>query len=663
MATFTARVTALSGTPSDATELGVWLSDGVIDIIRRMKIIDPAILARFASQIAVGSGTAGLSLGTGVDILDVHRNSYDSDEIYVGLRHKAADTDSLHYATAQYPKHYKLNNTLYVLPSPTSPTMAYASYISPATVVGTDETIDSFPNELYYLVALYASLQSLQAKMSDSTLPTDLSLDSPPVIEPFVSIAETLPTYSTIAEPVIPAIPADADIDFSGIGTTPVFVPASLTLTSATTLDSLAMPPAPELDYTVDKDLTDAVKATEIVLPVISLPDTPTITESDIGSVAVPLPPSDPSFTTPAITLAPAPLYTGPTKALNVTTALSTVTSQIETSEDVELASVKINEVQVAVQDFVAEINNSLNEFNDDNVVYQATLQKEIEEARLINSKESNEYAAQVQIYQAKIQAYVALINAEVQKFASNEVQYRIGIWTTQTQAAINEYNAVAGAILQKYAHNISNNSRFTESEVSIFGIELQRITAENRGALEKFSAEITSATQAWNLEELQGKQGKWIAQRSTEINKFQVDSTNAWNEYNSAFQNWVQLIRKAIETFQAETGYDLTKFTAQFQANIAEHSEKVKNESTEFSSNLEKYIADLQRITEYNGRIVNKFNSLLKSYQAKSGSDIQVFASILQKRQMQYNWYIDQYGRLKVQYEQGFVPFQIQGK
>jgi len=258
----------------------------------------------------------------------------------------------------------------------------------------------------------------------------------------------------------------------------------------------ISMPAAPVISLTIDKTLTAAVEATGVTLPTLSLPSAPTLATADFDSIPIPIAPSNPSFTTPSITMAPAPVYSGPTNDLSISTAMATVTTQIETNEDIELAVAKIQQVRSAVQDFANKVNVSVNDFNQQNTRYQGELQKEIEEAKLVNSKESNEYAAKLEKYKADVAVYQQRMTAEVQKFSLNEVQNDVNIWMTRTNAAISEYQAKAGAIVQKYSQEIASKSNLTKAEVEIFGAEMQRKAALNQATLGKYQADTASTLQ-----------------------------------------------------------------------------------------------------------------------------------------------------------------------
>jgi hypothetical protein len=651
VATFSDRVTALTGSVTNSTELGTWLSDGVVDIIRKLSLIDKSMLYRFASVATVGTG--GLSLGTTKygEVLNGYNGTAECHEIDADMRFRAARSDSLHRATSQHPVMYRLNGSIFILPSSAT---TYVSIVSPQTVAATDSTISNFPEELDYLVVIYAAIQNLQGLISGLTLPDYVNLPVPPVLDLGSALSISTLSLSSVA-PVL----EDIDITAGAIddfGSAPTFTPPTLTMASVETLNSLDLPVPPSIDVSVDKTLTAAVEATGIVLPTISLPSTPTITEADISSISQPIPPADPSFTTPTITLADAPTYVGPTKAIDISTALSTVTTYIGTDEDLDKSTEKLKQIAETVQNFAADVNNSLNEFNEQNVEYQGVLQKEIEEAKLVGTKEQTEYAALIQKYQAEVQMYVAEINAAVQQFANNQVQYRISIWTTQSQLAINEYQAIAGATIQKYAQEIASKSNLTEAEVAIFGAEMQRKANLNKLNLESYGTEVNAVVQKWNLEELQGKQAKWIAQRSSEISKFQLDIQNAVQEFNALNVEYQAAIQKNIE----EARNSLTSESEEIKDKLQEFAGKINIYQTEINAEIEEYrqTVDSEKTNWVTNRnnLINEYASDIQLYAQQIGGEINNFTAKLGKQNQQFGWWVDQYKRLKEQYDGAFV-------
>lgn len=735
MADFSGRVTALSGSVSDATELGTWLTDGAVDVIRRLALSQPEVLIRAASTYNIG--TSGGTLGTAAFILDVYRGTYSCEEIVPGMRFKYNDSSSLFKATTKHPVYYRLNNRITVLPQP-SASQAYASIVAPPTVASTDSVIATFPNDIEYLVVLYAACQNLQAKMTDLTLPADVVLPVVPMLDSFVTLTQSLPTYSAVGAFVLPAIPASANIDFSGIGSTPSFTApnaivlptlslgADLSLSAFSQTTTAPTPPvitlsdgsvaafttapsfiAPALTFTSTATLAS------LTLPVCVLPTAPSITDASIAGIPQPVPPPDPSFTTPNISLpATLPTYTMPVSLLNLTTALGTITTQVETTEDIELAQGKLAQVAQAVNVLNVDIQNELHNFNQKNTVYQAQVQEAIRECELLTTVESQEYAALLNKYQAEAQVYVALVNAEVQKFALNQTQKQIEVWKVNVEAELSKYQTSVNAEIQKWnseqiqgaqgkwiaarqseiaeysgklqsalqdfnagnvsyqadiQHKIQEATNLLESDRAKVQGELQKYSQQ----LQQYQVDVNTEFQEYLQKDIAAELTEWTTKRANLLEEFGRNSANTLQkhaqelqqqvqDYTTDFQAWSQLIQKAAQTYQLETGYDLSLFRSELEAQSARHTADLQNEQQEFAAGINKYQADLQYVTSTNQDYLNKYAQKIGIYGAEANNAIQQFNAILNKRNMNYQWYVDQYNRLKTQYEQGFM---VRGK
>jgi len=138
--------------------------------------------------------------------------------------------------------------------------------------------------------------------------------------------------------------------------------------------------------------------------------------QTEIGSIAnlsitavPPDTPSAPSFSGATVTLGTAPTYDATVAA----SALTEANNFIDSDEDVELANAKLAEVQALMQD-------ELNEFNQENIAYQAVLQKGIQDAQLSQTKEFTEYANTLQRFQNEVAAYQADITSQVQEHTAS---------------------------------------------------------------------------------------------------------------------------------------------------------------------------------------------------------------------------------------------------
>jgi hypothetical protein len=131
---------------------------------------------------------------------------------------------------------------------------------------------------------------------------------------------------------------------------------------------------------------------------------------------------------------------------------------------------------------YQADIQNELNKFNKENVIYQATMQEKIQEAQLLDTHETRK----VQKYQAEIQVYGTEVNAKIQEWVNEE-------WTQKFQKYTSDY----ASKLQTYASDIQNESLK-------FDKDIQKEAQSHAAAINEVAAEIQIDTTEYN----------WMSQR-----------------------------------------------------------------------------------------------------------------------------------------------------
>jgi len=259
---------------------------------------------------------------------------------------------------------------------------------------------------------------------------------------------------------------------------------------------------------------------------------------------------------------------------------------------------------------YQAEQQDSLNEFNEDNIVYQAVLQKDMAEL------------------QSQVQADIAKMN----KSTDVDVQNKAQVLQQESQ----EYQQILG----KYTAELQNYQAEVNSEVTQYTQNLQK------------------ALQTW-----QGEQSNRFARYQAE----QQDSLGEFNEDNAAFQADVQKqlaeyqadIQIAVKNGDSETQVDITNKAATVQAAIADYDAAVKK----YQFYLQKATTDMQGLTQTEQNKLAKYSTELQHYgadlavyQADSASKLQKYQADLQTEGVGYQWLQDQYGRLKMEYEKAFM-------
>lgn len=175
-------------TSGKTSEISKFLANGVQYIISVIEKSNPDMLPLFASLQTLTNVAPQLALATNSKIIDVVRDSADSNgellkcsPINAAFRSNAANKDSIYYADANAPVYYIDNAVLSIIPEPTENQNAKISIVLPDTSIAhSDSAIANFPSEMYHGVILYAAGQLIHNKMTalNAKLPTDLDADT-----------------------------------------------------------------------------------------------------------------------------------------------------------------------------------------------------------------------------------------------------------------------------------------------------------------------------------------------------------------------------------------------------------------------------------------------------------------------------------------------------
>tara|TARA_R100000365_G_C2735692_1_gene65088 strand:+ start:57 stop:1424 length:1368 start_codon:yes stop_codon:yes gene_type:complete len=233
---------------------------------------------------------------------------------------------------------------------------------------------------------------------------------------------------------------------------------------------------------------------------------------SDITFPSIPVAPAAPSFDTGAISVSSsAPTYTSPAflvptlgqmpsiptvpvlSAQSVTISGSAptylgpshgqVAAYIDTDEDVELAQAKLQEVS-------SQMQNSLNRFNDDNVEYQAKLQKDIQDSQLSDANE----ARKLQKYSSEVQSYSAEVNRTIQEW-SQDYGFRLQEHGNNLQDSLNEFNKENTVFQNELQEKIQEAKNQQTKDSAEYSAKLQKYSNEMQG----YAAEVNKSVQDFN--------------------------------------------------------------------------------------------------------------------------------------------------------------------
>ena len=221
MATFEAQVEGLTGLSIDGssaptqTELTQFLTDGAKEVLNAL----PKTRQRlFTTSNALNDSSPTLTLG-GSEVFGVVRNDNTINQpcrqIAPQLEGRVRDSSDMAFATATDPVFFIRDNVLNIIPTPTNAQSGIVQTLNYPAVAFGDSAITKFPDDGEYLVVLYASIKSLQNKMSSkfSELPTDVTLSALPVapLPPTLSSNQVASLSSLVSAPVytVPNVATD----------------------------------------------------------------------------------------------------------------------------------------------------------------------------------------------------------------------------------------------------------------------------------------------------------------------------------------------------------------------------------------------------------------------------------------------------------------------
>lgn len=167
----------------------------------------------------------------------------------------------------------------------------------------------------------------------------------------------------------------------------------------------------------------------------IVLPVAPSL-DNSYTLLTAPTAPAAATFTHVSVTLPTAPVFVAPSNTL-YSTAIGTVTTQIETNEDIELASVKLQQVQESIQNYNQELQSAIADYNKENAIFQTTISKLLQEAQLTLSQESQEYQANISLYSSQVNAYSTLMNAII-----NDNGALVSRYSSEVNSVVGNFNA-----------------------------------------------------------------------------------------------------------------------------------------------------------------------------------------------------------------------------
>lgn len=327
-------------------------------------------------------------------------------------------------------------------------------------------------------------------------------------------------------------------------------------------------------------------------------------------------------------------------------------------------------ESAILIQQYSAQLQDSVNTFNKENVAYQEDIQRKVQnlnkdlsvavenakneiaansanmnksvQISLQNSVQNaqvqvEEYNAKLSKYNTEVQSYQAEVNIALQKWKAEE-------WDQKFQKYTLDYNSR----LQEYTSNIQNELNLFNKEQASYQLVLQekmeeaknqqtKDSAEYAAKIQKYSAEIQSyqadinqQIQEYTVNEIQKEIGIWSQNIQSDIQSYTADMQNELNDFNKEVVIYQEDIGRKTENLQKEVQQALKNAENDLQNNSANLQKDIQialqNSMNNYKEDVDEYASTLQ-----------KYSSEIQNYQQKVNTEVQNYVNSLNKKVQEY--------------------------
>tara|TARA_R110000824_G_scaffold166526_1_gene343315 strand:+ start:6832 stop:10218 length:3387 start_codon:yes stop_codon:yes gene_type:complete len=313
---------------------------------------------------------------------------------------------------------------------------------------------------------------------------------------------------------------------------------------------------------------------------------------------------------------------------------------------------------QTSIQKHSSDIQSALNDFNEEQALFQATVQKKLKNADLLNSHEVNKlqkFQHELGAFQSSTTKVVSSNQAEcscwqqessilIQKYASqlqdgvNSFNKENIAYQEDVQRKIQNLNKDLSIAVENSKNEIAANSANMNKSVQISmqnSVQNAKVKVEEYNAkLGKYNSEIQSYQAEVNLDLQKWKAEEW----DKKFQKYTLDYNSQLKEYTSNIQNELNVFNKEQSSYQLvlqekmeEAKNQQTKDASEYGAKIQKYSAEVQSYQAEVNKEVQEYTVN--EIQKEIGIWSQNIQSDLQQY----SSDIQNELNIFQKENAEY--------------------------
>ena len=314
----------------------------------------------------------------------------------------------------------------------------------------------------------------------------------------------------------------------------------------------------------------------------------------------------------------------------------------------------RLSATQVKVSEYQIRVQDALNVFNEGNAVYQAAVQRNLQQAQ-INMQDAQkeadidlqekiqDYTLTLQKFQADIQNYQAAVTDEVQEYQQN-LAGDLQVWQAERTTDLQEYasniqnelnefnkeNAAYQAELQVSIQNAQLEDAEEAKKLQKYGAEVQEYQAEVGAQVEEYTQKFQRYQQEMNT-----AYTAWAKTESDNLQVFQLDIQNELNEFNKENARYQANVQAELAKHNSDLQKALTQ--AQLDAKDAQQEAAQTTDIDKFNKAQDQALAlanaakQIEDVIADNNAQVQRFQSMAQHYATQVNEDVQKYTSQLQ--------------------------------
>lgn len=557
-----ASIDGIAVSTADITQYAI---DGCKEIVRILKMQNNDDLMNFMNKIGIGETSNPITLSDAEKndgILIVLRkhgtgdgNYYTAREVGLMSQAKVQDPLSVEYASPLHPAYYyDTRDTINVFPVPSGTNLVDIYCVDSFDDIDAGDTIysSSFDNFdvsysnalIYYICANSArALANYYMRlMGDDVLAVSGSVIIPTEPE---KVPDLNMNFYEAEAGAVSSITASPLYGYS-TESAPIF---GLPTISMPSLGSGLFPGEPEIE-----------------VPPLTMPAPPSFSDLDLSVLEEGG--SDESFTLPTLTLGAPPVYTPPVMNIDYGRL-----NQYLDDDDIEMASSVRGKLDIQIQEYAQELQNSVNEYSKEVAIYEAETNKRVKEY-------DSKYGEQLKRWENRVGEYF--------KEHENEVASEMQQYANAMNKAIKEHDSALAVAIKRFDN--------------LYAQKLKEYETDKAFDLEEWKQNVQHEFNAYQMEYDRDKQ-KYDAWLSMQVAYTQAKAQTEVAEANAKSQTY------------STASSNVT------QASIANANNKLQ----EHASNLNKYSQEWQflvarsqaKSTSFQA-LFNSWNTIYKEYDQK---------------------------------------------